>query len=227
MAGIRPEDVAGIPLFEGIDPEDCMALTVCLGSRLRQYKKDALISMDGEMEKNAGIVIEGVVHMFKEDVWGNRFLLAYMKRGEMLGESFAISGNGSPAQHGITFVCDTACRILFLPLARILHPCTQSCPFHHRLSQNAFNMVSAKNRSLMEKIEVISRTGLRDKLLTFLSLEAQRQGSPVFHLPLNRTEMAEYLNVNRSAMSRELSLLKKEGILDYDKDRFFLHAAPQ
>ena len=178
------------------------------------------------MKGNAGIVIDGLIHMYKEDVWGSRFLLSYMKRGDILGESFALSKEGSAAQNSITFVCNAPSRVLFLPVARILHPCTNSCPFHHQLAQNTYNMISTKNRDLMRKIEVISRTSLRDKILTFLSLEAQRQGSPIFRLPLNRTEMAEYLNVNRSSMSRELSLLKKEGILDYDRDRFFLHTAP-
>ena len=227
MAQIKAEEITGLPLFEGINAQDCAALTECLGCRVRQYKKGAHILLDGEMDGNAGIVIGGIIHMYKEDIWGSRFLLSLMKRGEILGESFALSKDGSAAQNSITFVCDTPCRVLFLPVGRILHPCTHSCPFHHQLAQNMYNMISTKNRNLMKKIEVISRTCLRDKILTFLSLEAQRQGSTIFQMPLNRTEMAEYLSVNRSAMSRELSLLRKEGILDFDKDRFFLHIPPK
>lgn len=227
MAQVRIDEITDLPLFEGISAEDCAVLTECLGCRARFYKKDAHIFLDGEMKGNAGIVIDGVIHMYKEDIWGNRFLLSYMKRGEILGESFALSKDGSAVQNSITFVCDTPSRVLFLPVSRILHPCTQSCLFHHQLAHNTFSMISTKNRDLMRKIEVISRTGLRDKILTFLSLEAQRQGSSIFRLPLNRTEMAEYLSVNRSAMSRELSLLKKEGIIDYDRDRFFLHTSPK
>ena len=227
MAQFQIREIASLPLFENISAEDCTALTECLGCRLREYRKDAHIHLDGEMKGNAGIVIEGLVHMYKEDVWGSRFLLAYLKRGDMLGESFALDREDSSSRYSITFVCNTACRILFLPVSRILHPCTQSCPFHHRLAQNMFVMINTKNKNLMRTIEVISRPTLRDKILTYLSLESQRQGSPIFRLPLNRTEMAEYLNVNRSALSRELTRLQKEGILEYDRDRFFLHTAPR
>ena len=202
-------DISTLPLFDEISPSDCTLLFDCLGCRIREYTKDCRIRLDGDLTGNVGTVIEGSVNMYKEDIWGNRTLLSYMKKGDVFGESFSFC-DIAPEREGVSFVTASSSLILFLPAARILHPCTNSCPFHHQLSKNMFAMIGAKNRRL---------------ILTYLSMEARRQGKSNFRLPLRRTEMAEYLCINRSAMSRELSTLKNEGAIDFDKDYFTLHIA--
>ena len=177
-----------------------------------------------DLAGNVGTVIEGSVNMYKQDIWGNRTLLSYMQTGEVFGETFSFS-EITPEHEGVFFVTASPSLILFLPASRILHPCTNSCPFHHQLSKNMFAMISAKNRRLMERIEVSSQGSVREKILAYLSMEAQRQGKASFRLPLRRTEMAEYLCINRSAMSRELTALKNEGVIDFDKDYFTLRIA--
>ena len=217
-------DISTLPLFDEISPSDCTLLFDCLGCRIREYTKDCRIRLDGDLTGNVGTVIEGSVNMCKEDIWGNRTLLSYMKKGDVFGESFSFC-DIAPEREGVSFVTASSSLILFLPAARILHPCTNSCPFHHQLSKNMFAMIGAKNRRLMERIEVSSQGSVREKILTYLSMEARRQGKSNFRLPLRRTEMAEYLCINRSAMSRELSALKNEGAIDFDKDYFTLHIA--
>lgn len=217
-------DISHLPLFDMISPADCTLLFDCLGCRIRHYKKDARIRLEEELAGNVGTVIEGSLHMYKEDIWGNRTLLSYMKEGDVFGESFSFS-DGLPDRNSVSFVTAAPSLILFLPASRILRPCKNSCPFHHQLSENMFSMISAKTLRLMERIEVSSQNSIREKILAYLSMEAQRQGSSSFRLPLRRTEMAEYLCVNRSAMSRELSALKKEGLIDFDKDFFTLNIA--
>ena len=217
-------DISTLPLFDEISPSDCTLLFDCLGCRIREYTKDCRIRLEGDLTGNVGTVIEGSVNMYKEDIWGNRTLLSYMKAGDVFGEAFSFS-DVSPEREGITFVTASPTLILFLPANRILHPCTNSCPFHYQLSKNMFAMISVKNRRLMERIEVSSQGSVREKILAFLSIEAQRQGKSTFRLPLRRTEMAEYLCVNRSAMSRELTALKNEGAIDFDKDYFTLRIA--
>lgn len=224
MPKARITDISQLPIFASISADDCTLLFDCLGCRIRRYKKDAHILLEKELEGNVGAVLEGTVHMIKEDIWGNRALISYMKEGDIFGEVFAFEAKG-PDRQGISFVAASPVLVLFLPAGRILHPCKKSCPFHHQLSQNMFAMISSKNRLLLQKIEITSQGSVRSKILTYLSMEARRQGSSVFRLPLRRTEMAEYLCINRSAMSRELSSLKKEGILDFEKDRFILYTA--
>ena len=162
--------------------------------------------------------------MYKQDIWGNRTLLSYMQAGDVFGETFSFN-EITPEHEGVFFVTASPSLILFLPASRILYPCTNSCLFHHQLSKNMFAMICAKNLRLMERIEVSSQGSVREKILSYLSMEAQRQGKASFRLPLRRTEMAEYLCINRSAMSRELTALKKEGVIDFDKDYFSLRIA--
>lgn len=214
-------DISHLPLFDRISPADCTLLFDCLGCRIRQYKKDSHIRMDGELAGNIGAVINGDIHMYKEDLWGNRTLLSYMKEGDVFGENFSFGGEDF-VKTGITFLAAAPTLVLYLPARRILHPCKNACPFHHQLAGNVFAMISAKNRRLMERIEVSSQGSVREKILACLSLEARRQGSASFRMPLRRSEMAEYLCVNRSALSRELSALRAEGLIDFEKDRFTL-----
>ena len=113
-----------------------------------------------------------------------------------------------------------------IPADRILHPCRNSCPFHHALSRNLFDLISRRNVALTEKIEITSKSSLREKILAYLSLEAQKAGSMKVTIPLSRSEMADYLCTNRSALSRELANMKKDGILDYDLRTFHLLQVP-
>lgn len=217
-------DISCLPLFDEISPSDCTILFDCLGCRIRKFKKDCRIRFDGDLIGNVGCVIEGSIHLYKEDIWGNSTLLSYMKEGDIFGESFSMD-NTLPEREGISFITVSPSLILFLPANRILHPCKNACPFHLQLSTNIFSMISSKNRRLMERIEVSSQGSVRDKILAYLSMEAQKQGSPSIFLPLRRTEMAEYLCINRSAMSRELSALKAEGAIDFEKNHFTLQIA--
>ena len=169
-------DISQLPIFDGISPADCTLLFDCLGCRIREYKKDSLIRLEGDLAGNVGSVIEGSVNMYKQDIWGNRTLLSYMQAGDVFGETFSFS-EITPEHEGVFFVTASPSLILFLPASRILYPCTNSCPFHHQLSKNMFAMISAKNRRLMERIEVSSQGSVREKILAYLSMEAQRQGS--------------------------------------------------
>ena len=213
---IRAEQV---PVFRGIGQEDLESLLTCLGSRRRSYEKGEFIILDQEEVPDLGVVLKGTVHMCKEDIWGNQTLLAYLKEGELFGETFALQ---KAARSCVSFLAASDCQVLFLSSRHILHPCEHSCPFHHRLAENLFDLLGKKNLQLMEKIEVTGKGSLREKILTYLSLQAQKQESKYITLPLRRTEMARFLSVNRSAMTRELSAMRAEGLIDYDKNTFVL-----
>lgn len=226
MPNARITDIACLPIFNEISSADCTLLFECLGIRIRRFKKDDYIVLHNELEGNAGIVIEGSVNIYKEDIWGNRTLISYQKEGGLFGENLPLKKTDREIETlSLSFVCTSPSLVLFLPIKRILHPCSQSCPFHHTLAQNLFNMVADKNRNLMEKIEIISRGSVRDKILSYLSMEARHQRSSSIDIPLTRTELAEYLCVNRSALSRELSALKNEGIIDFRKNHFDIHVS--
>ena len=117
---------------------------------------------------------------------------------------------------------DRDTNVLYLPFRKVLHSCNLSCIFHHRLIENMVTLIADKNWQLMEKVEVTSKKTLRDKILTYLSLQAQKNGSKYFEIPLGRIELAEYLCADRSAMTRELANMKEAGLIDYEKNTFRL-----
>ena len=211
------------PMFEGISLTNCETLMHCLGCTEKTYKKEQIISTEGLYSRQIGIVVSGCIHTIQEDVWGRRAFLSYAKDDGIFGEVLL---GGPSAERGIIFKAAEPTTVMYLPVDRILHPCRNSCPFHHELSRNLFRMISNSNAELTEKIEITSKSSLREKILAYLSIESRRNGSTRFTVPLNRTEMADYLCTNRSALSRELAKMKKDGIIDYESNTFRILNVP-
>ena len=224
MADILMRAFQEHPMFANISMGNCSTLMGCLGCIEKSYRKDQIISPPDDSAKQLGLVISGCVHTVKEDVWGRRTFLSYTNDDGIFGE---VMVGEAYQERGIHFKAAEPTVVLYLPVERILHPCKNACPFHHQLSRNLFTMMSRKNIALTEKIEITSKPSLREKILAYLSMEAQKVGSLTITIPLNRTEMADYLCTNRSALSRELSSMKKDGILDYDQRVFHLYNVSQ
>ena len=205
------------PLFEGIRREDRKAMLACTGYHVSTFRKGDIVAFEEENMKHIGIVLAGSVDMIKEDLWGNRTMLVRVRKNEVFGETFAC---GSDNLSVVTFLVSQDARILFLPFNRVMHSCTMACQFHHRLIENMVRVIAAKNRDLMRKVEVVSKRTIREKLLAYLSVQAQVRGSRYFEIPLGRVELAEYLCVDRSAMTRELAKMKEDGLIDYDRNCF-------
>ena len=212
------------PMFKGISLTNCETLMHCLGCTEKAYNKEQIIPTAGIYARQIGIVVSGCIHTIQEDVWGRRAFLSYAKDDGIFGEVLL---GGSSDERGIIFKAAEPTTVMYLPADRILHPCRNSCPFHHELSRNLFRMISNSNAELTEKIEITSKSSLREKILTYLSIESRRNGSTRFTVPLNRTEMADYLCTNRSALSRELSKMKKDGIIDYESNTFRILNVPE
>lgn len=212
------------PMYRDISLTDCRTLMNCLGCREKTYQKDQIIAATENSSRQIGIVISGCIHIIKEDIWGRRTFLTYTGDDGIFGEMLM---GENLSERGILFKAAEPTTILIIPADRILHPCRNSCPFHHKLSRNLFDLLSRRNAALTEKIEITSKSSLREKVLAYLSLEAQKTGSMKVTIPLSRSEMADYLCTNRSALSRELANMKKDGILDYDLRTFHLLQVPE
>jgi CRP-like cAMP-binding protein len=207
------------PLFDGITPADRKTMLGCIGYHIGRFQKGEIVAFEGENIKHVGIVMSGAVDMVKEDIWGNKTVLVRTRKDELFGETFAC---GSDNLSVVTFLVSEDAQILFLPFERVMHSCTMACQFHHRLIENMVHIIADKNRDLMRKVEVVSKRTIREKLLAYLSIQAQVQRDRYFEIPLGRVELAEYLCVDRSALTRELVKMKEEGLIDYDKNCFRL-----
>ena len=213
------EKIQTSPLFENIQESDLSAMLNCLGAAVREYKKSEFVFLEGAELKQIGVVIEGSVYMVKEDVWGEKTILAVMTPGEIFGESFVCGDYDSST---VSFQASADCKILCLSFHRAVCVCSEACAYHNRLVENMVTLIARKNVKLMEKMAVLSKKSIRDRILTWLSQQVQLHGSETFRSPLGRLDLADYLCVDRSALTRELSRMKSEGLLDYDKNTFVL-----
>ena len=208
------------PLFQGIAPKELEQMLECLGGSARQYGKGQTIYHVGETVEQMGVVVTGSVHVVQDDVWGNRSIWAQVGPGQVFAETYA-SLPGEVLNVGVEAVEET--QVLFLDVGRVLQVCPGGCPFHSRLLRNLLQVMALKNLNLTRKISHITPRSIRERMLAYLSNEAVRQGTMDFRIPFNRQQLADYLSVDRSALSAELSKMKREGLLDYQKNHFVLH----
>ena len=206
-------------LFSGVGEEDIASLLSCLGARKKEYKKGEYILREGEHISDIFILVEGKIHIQKDDYWGNRSILSVISVGEMFGEGYAAPESGA-LLNDVVAVEDSS--VIFFDVKRILTTCSSACRFHNMIVQNMFFAISDKNRKLVQKLGHMSGRTTRAKLISYLSEEAKRQGSSAFTIPFNRQQLADYLCVDRSAMSNELCKMRDEGMIRFEKSRFEL-----
>lgn len=208
-----------IPLFDQIDEKDILSALNCIGGYVKKFEAEHFIILDGGDVECVGCVISGLVHMIKEDAWGGRTILAVIEPSQVFGETYVF---GDSSKASVSFVAAKDSEILFLPFKRVLHTCSKSCEYHQKLVDNMVSLIAQKNLRLTDKLEITTKRSLRAKILTYLSQESQRSKSKYFTVPLGRLEMADYLCVDRSALTRELSRMRDEGILDFSNNTFRL-----
>lgn len=252
----------GTELFDSLAEEEISQVIAAPGAVVQKFGKEQFIYREGQKNVKAAIVLEGRVHIMKEDFWGNRSILAEAGPGEMFAETYSCLGNEPLA---VSVAAVEECRCLFLDLARILSeaaseaaivqktrrfrtfeenqdcaadagPCEmkernrkEEIPVSGSLNNaqvcllgNIIRILAQKNLFLSKKAEFLSQRTTRQKLLAYLSDMERRTGRSTFRIPFNRQEMADFLSVDRSAMSAELSKLQKEGVLEYYKNQFTL-----
>ena len=205
------------PLFEGIAPDKLETMLHCIGYHVKSYAKGESLALEEADIQQVGLLLSGTVDMVKEDIWGGKTMLVRIGPGELFGETFAC---GADTLSTVSFLAAENCEVLFLPFRRMMHTCSNTCEFHHRLIENMVTQLAEKNRSLMQKVEVVSRKTLREKILAYLAQQMQRQGGRYLELPLGRTELADFLCADRSALTRELSKMREDGLIDYDRNTF-------
>lgn len=206
-------------LFEGIKMEDLSAMLGCIGGRVVSYAKGHSVAREGDAATSVGMVLSGAVRMEREDYYGNRSIVALIGPGDLFGETYACAGLSALP---ISIVADENSTVLLMDCHRILTTCSSACAFHSRIIYNLLKLVATKNLVFDQKIQITSKRTTREKLMTYLLNQAKLQGSDRFSIPYDRQELADYLEVDRSGLSAEISKLRKEGILESEKSRFRL-----
>lgn len=211
------------PMFAGVEEAGITAMLDCLHARLRRYPKGAYVFRQGDRMEEIPILVQGCLHIQRDDYWGSRSILGRLGPGEMFGEAYA-APDSEPLRNDVAAVEDSA--VVFFDVRRVLGGCAAACPYHTQVVQNLFFALCGKNRTLVQKLGYLSQRTTRDKLMSYLSGEARRQNSADFVIPFNRQQLADYLSVDRSAMSSELCKLRDEGLLTFRKNHFTLLQNP-
>lgn len=207
------------PLFRGIQPQELAALLDRLGGKRTAYPKQAVILLESQPVHSIGVVLSGTVQVVKEDFLGSRTIVGEFSRGDLFAESYACV----PTDHlPVTVISVTECEVLWLDYRRIAGAGSSALDSHTRLIGNMLSIFARKNILLNRKIEHLSKRTTREKLLSYLGEQSALQGGDEFDLPFNRQELADYLCVDRSALSSELGKLQKEGFLRFRRNHFAL-----
>lgn len=211
--------IKNCPLFSGIADAELAALLGCLVNSTKNHAKDDFIFTAGEHSGQVGLVLTGSVHIVQEDFWGRRTILALITPGELFAEAFACAGL---ERLPVSALAAETAEIMLIDYRKIASPCARACACHNGLINNMLRILARKNVFLVQKIEHLSRRSTREKLLSYLSARARETGKSNFSIPFNRQELADYLAVDRSAMSSELSRMREEGLLDFKRNEFEL-----
>lgn len=205
-------------LFENIGKDQVQDLLGCVTNYERTYEREETILQEGSVTSFLGLVLEGQVLVERSDYWGNNTLMGKMEAGDIFAETYACLPD-EPLKINVVAGFRGA-RVLFLKIEDILTSCPCACAFHTQVISNLLLMISRKNLNLSRKILHSSPKTIRGKLMSYLSQEALAAGRTSFKIPYNRQQLADYLGVDRSALSHELSKMAKEGIIEYRKNSF-------
>ena len=207
------------PLFEGICREDIPGLLDCLGAKVGSAGKNRQILSQGERAAYVGILLSGSAHIAKQDYYGTRSIVGRVVPSELFGESFACA---EVPELPVSVVAEEESTYLLIDCRRITTSCSNACGFHSRMIFNLLKTVAARNLEFHQKLEITAKRTTREKLMAYLLSQAKAAENKSFTIPYDRQELADYLGVERSAMSTELSKLRKDGVIDFQRSRFTL-----
>ena len=207
------------PLFLEIEEKSLLRMLVCLGAKIKTFDKKSAIIDEGEPAKNIAILLSGKANVIGIDYYGNRNIISRVMPSDIISEDFACAEVDAVP---ITVIAEDVCEVMFVDCSHIMHTCQNNCGFHGQMIFNLMKNLAKKSVSFQEKIEITSKRTTREKLLTYLEMESKKRGKRSFEIPFDRQELSDYLEVNRSGLSAEISKLRDEGVLESNKRSFRL-----
>ena len=194
-------------------------MLICLGAKIISFDKKYTILTEGTPTKYLGIVLTGSAQVSLTDYYGNRSVLSNIYPSEIFGEAFACAEISSVP---VSVIANEPCEIMLIDCTHILHTCQNNCGFHQQLIYNLMKDLAKKTVTFHQRIEITSKRTTREKLLAYLSFESKKARSNSFEIAFDRQELADYLEVDRSGLSAEISKLRREGVIENRKNHFVL-----
>ena len=201
-------------LFAGLEAESLRVLLGNMGAVLRTYSRGETLVLAGQTNRRVGVVLSGTIQAYRPAPGGTHLPITHMGAGGVFGDVLGGSSLASP----VTVVAECPCEVLLLPYDRLLQP--GSDPARQQVLQNLVRTISDKYFLLSRRVDLLVMKTLRAKVCAYLLSEAEQQGSMTFTIPYSRIQLADYLNCDRSALSRELSLMQRDGLLETYRSSF-------
>lgn len=211
-------------LFYGVGESEIEGMLGCFQASEYHFEKGEYVFREGEKIRSIAILVKGNLHIQKDDYWGNHSIVHIVSEGELFGEAYAVP-DGGPIRNDVVAVEDSV--VFFLDAMKILTVCQSACKFHAAVVKNLFSAVAERNRRLAQKISYMSQRTTREKLMAYLSEQSRQQGGASFDIPFNRQQLADFLSVDRSAMSNELCKMRDDGMIEFERNHFVLHCLRQ
>ena len=210
---------ADIPLFNGLAREEINEILQKFHGLIKHFPKSDYIYLAGDCVENLCVVLEGTVQMIKEDIWGEKSIIANLGSGSVFAENFL----GKLGDRSVvSYFAASDSEVLMLPLGKMLFDGSSHSEANRRLMCNIVSVLADNNTRLIEKTEILCKKTLRSKILAYLEQEAKYNNNTRFTIPFNRTDLANYLDADRSALTRELARMREEGLIYFEKNIFEL-----
>jgi len=207
-----------VSLFRGIDAAGLESMLECISVDIKTVRKGVIILHAGDTPRQVGIVLRGQLHIIREDYDGNRSLIDVLTRSDVFAEALCCAG---VAESPVTVIADVDSTVILMGFEKILHMCPSSCSYHRAMIKNMLGLIAEKNLMMQNHMEILSMKSIRARVMRYFESFAPKHGVEIT-IPLNREELANYLCVERSALSHELMKMKKDGLIEYSKNRFIL-----
>ena len=219
---LTQQELERSPLFQGISYDEYRRMLTCFQAVQRSYRPEEMIYDFSKPNQNAvGIIERGAASLIRIDADGVATGLEELHAGGVFGKDWAFAGS---REDSLEVVCRTACDVLFIDYPHILKRCENACYHHSLLVQNMLRLMADKAQSLSERVDVLSRRSIREKLLCYFRQQSEKEGANTFTLPFSLSTLADYIATDRSAMMRELKRLREEGTVSSDGRRFTLRS---
>ena len=216
MESVNLKALTKTEIFAGATEEEVSSMLNCLSAKKKKYQKDEIIFHAGDIVSSIGVMLKGNA-LIENDIWGNRSVLDYVKEGQIFAETYACALDEKLM---VNVIAMSDCEVLFLDVRKILKVCPNACEFHQNLVQNLLAISAQKNLNLSRRIFHTSSKTIRGRLLSYLSYQAMEREKEEFDIPYNRQQLADYLGVDRSAMSNELGKMQKDGLIEVKRNHF-------
>lgn len=216
MESVNLKALTKTEIFAGATEEEVSSMLNCLSEK-KKYQKDEIIFHAGDIVSSIGVMLKGNALIENDDIWGNRSVLDYVKEGQIFAETYACALDEKLM---VNVIAMSDCEVLFLDVRKILKVCPNACEFHQNLVQNLLAISAQKNLNLSRRIFHTSSKTIRGRLLSYLSYQAMEREKEEFDIPYNRQQLADYLGVDRSAMSNELGKMQKDGLIEVKRNHF-------